>query len=81
MTAARAPTTNNELTAKRAHDSMSMVEIVLYNPPIPARDPVAVRIFLACRTSRMTIIEVRRTLSETEIERYVTPNLGSPVPV
>jgi len=44
--AARAPTTNNELVEKRAQDSMSMVETVLYNPLIPARDPVVVRIFV-----------------------------------
>jgi len=28
------------------------------------------RMFLLCRTSRMTIIKVRRTLSESEIEKY-----------
>jgi len=78
MAAARAPTTNNELTAKIAQDSMSMVEIVLYNPLIPIRDPVTVRMFLPCRMSRMTIIRVRRTLSETEIEMYGIPKLGNP---
>jgi len=75
---ARAPMTNNEVTVKRAQDSMSMVEIVLYNLPIPASGPVAVRTFLACRMSRMTIIRVRRTLSETEIERYATLDMESP---
>ena len=59
---------------KRAQDSMSVVETVLYNPVIPAADPVAARMFLPCRTSRTTIIRVRRTLSETEIERYGIPN-------
>ena len=67
---ARAPMTNNEFKAKRAQDSMRMVETVLYHPLIPARYPVAVRMVLPCRTSRVTIIRVRRTLSETEIERY-----------
>jgi len=76
--AARAPITNVEVTVKRAQDSMNMVEIVLYNLLIPARVPVAVRTFLACRMSRMTIIRVRRTLSETEIERCTTPNLENP---
>ena len=62
------PMTNNALTAKRAEDSMSMVAIVLYNPLIPAEDPVAMRTFLPCRMSRMTIMRVRRMLSEREIE-------------
>jgi len=70
-------TTTNELMANRAQDSMSMVEIALYNPLIPTWDPVAARMFLPCRTSRMTIIRVRRTLSETEIERYGIPKRGS----
>jgi len=76
--AARAPITNVEVTVKRAQDSMNMVEIILYNLLIPARDPVAVWEFLAYRMSRMTIIRVRRTLSETEIERYAIPNLENP---
>jgi len=76
--ATRAPMTNNELMVKRAQDSMNMVEIVLYNLPIPARDPVAVRRFLPYRMSRMTIIRVRRILSAAEIERYTTPNLENP---
>ena len=70
--------TSIEATVKRAQDSMNMVEIVLYNLLVPVRDPVAVRTFLPCRMSRMTIIRVRRTLSETEIERYATPNLENP---
>jgi len=78
MNAARAPTTNIELTVKRAQDSINMVETVLCNLLIPARDPVAMRTFLACRMSRMTIIRVRRTLSETETERYAIPNPESP---
>jgi len=53
------------------------MEATLHNPLIPTKDPVAVRKFLACRASRMTIIRVRRTLSETEIERYGIPNWGN----
>ena len=71
-----AATTTNEFTVNRAQDSMSMVEIALYNPLIPTGDPVAARMFLPCRTSRMTIVRVRRTLSETEIEMYGTPKRG-----
>ena len=52
---------------------MNMVAMALYNPLIPAAEPAATRTFLLCRMSRMTIIRVRRTLSETEIERYRRP--------
>ena len=31
---------------------------------------MALRISLLCKTSRRTIMSVRRTLSETEIEKY-----------
>ena len=65
--------TNNEFTAKMAEDSMSMVAIVLYNPLIPAGDPVAARTLLPCRMSRPTIMRVRITLSESEIEMYGIP--------
>ena len=34
-----------------------------------AEAPMVVRVFLLCRMSRVTIMRVRRTLSETEIER------------
>jgi len=44
--------------------------MVLYNPPIPDGDPTIARIFLPYKTSRMTIMRVRRTLSETATERY-----------
>ena len=54
-----------------------MVTMALHNPPIPVI-PRAVRVFLACRTSRMTITRVRRTLSETEIERYATAGQKEP---
>ena len=69
-TAARAPMTKDEFKVKMAQDSMRMMETVLYNPLIPARDPVAARMVLPCRESWTTIIMVRRTLSETESERY-----------
>jgi len=52
-----------------------MVTVVLYHPPTPSWDPMALRTFLLCRTSRPTIIRVRRTLSEIEIERYGTAKL------
>ena len=68
--AANDPMTNNEVTAKRADDSMSMVAIVLYSPPIPPVDPVTARTFFPCRMSRTTIMRVRMMLSESEIERY-----------
>ena len=61
------PMTNNELTAKIAQDSTSMVTTALYNPQIPVI-PRAVRVFLVCTVSRMTIMRVRRMLSESEIE-------------
>ena len=57
-----------------------MVMIVLYNLLIPVGDPTAARMYLSCRTSRMTIMRVRRTLSETEIERFGRMNLTSPHP-
>ena len=51
---------------------MSMVTTVLHNPPIPAI-PKALRVFLVCKMSRMTIMRVRRTLSESETEKYARP--------
>ena len=60
---------NNEVTALMAQDSMNMVTMALHNPPVPA-PPMAVRMFLVCRTSRITIIRVRRMLSGSEIEKY-----------
>jgi len=62
--------TSNELTAYRAEDSMTMVAIVLYNPPSPVEDPVAARTFLPRRMSPTAIIMVRRTLSESDIENH-----------
>jgi len=70
LLAINAPITNSELTAKRAEDSMSMVAMVLYTPPNPAEDFVATRLFLLRRTSRTTIMMVRRTLSESVAEWY-----------
>jgi len=70
LSTAITPMTNTELTAKRADDSMSMVAMVLYSPLIPTGDPVAARTFLPCRTSRTTIMRVRRMLSDNEIEMY-----------
>ena len=52
-----------------------MVTMALYSPATPAGAPMAVRMFLLCRTRRVTIIRVRRTLSETEIEKYGRPKL------
>jgi len=49
---------------------MSMVAMALYNPSIPAGDPETARTFLPCNASRMTIIKVRRTLSEIEIATH-----------
>ena len=65
---------NSELTAEGAEDSISMVAMALYDPLIPAGDPVAARMFLPYRTSRTTIIRVRRTLSESESEMYTESN-------
>ena len=59
---------------------MSMVTIVLYNLLIPVGDPMAARTFLSCRTSRMTIMRVRRTLTKTETERCGRRSLTSPHP-
>ena len=42
---------NNELTAKRAQESINMVATVLYNLPSPDGDPGAAEIFLLRRTS------------------------------
>ena len=67
------PRTNNEFTAYRAEDSMSMVTMTLYNPPIPV-PPMEARMSLAWSISRMTIMRVRRTLSDNEIEKYGRPN-------
>ena len=36
---------------------------------------MAARTFLLCRTSRVTIMSVRRILSESEIEKYGRPKL------
>ena len=59
------------MTTLIAQDSTNIVTMALHDPPIPA-PPMAVQTFLVCRTSRMTIIRVRRMLSESEIEKYGT---------
>ena len=64
------PMTNNELTAKMAEDSTSVVAMDLYKPLLPAGDPVAARTFLPYRTSRTMIMAVRRMLSESVIEYH-----------
>ena len=71
---------NNELVAYSAEDSMSMVAMVLYNLLILGGDPIIAQIFLSCRTSRMTIIRVRRMLSETEVERLGRVKMVLPHP-
>jgi len=68
LSAAHVPMTTNELTANTAEDSMSMAATDLYKPPIPVEDPKAAQTFLPYRTSWKTIMKVRRTLSEREIE-------------
>ena len=63
---------NNEFIAYRAEDSMSIVTMALYDLPIPVI-PMAARTFLLCRTSRMTIMRVRKMLSVVEIKKYGSP--------
>ena len=67
--APNSPRSNNEVTELMAQDSMNMVAMALHNLPLPI-PPMAVRTPLACRISRMTIMRVRRTLSESETEKY-----------
>ena len=52
---------------------MSIVTMVLYNPVNPEGASVTVRMFLMCKTRRITIMSVRRMLSETEMEKYERP--------
>ena len=54
---------------------MSIVTMDLHKPLIPGGAPTAMRMFLLCRTSRVTIMSVRRMLRATEIEKYGRPNL------
>ena len=51
-----------------------MVMMFLDNLPIPVI-PIAVRMFLVYRMSRMMIMRVRKMLSEAEIDRYGRPKL------
>ena len=59
-----------------AEDSIRMATILLYNLLGLTRGPMACRMLLLCRTSRATMMSVRRTLSETEIEKYGRPMSG-----
>ena len=52
----------------RAQDSISMAATALYNLLASVGAPKAFRMFLPWRMSRMTIMNVRRTLSEKPIE-------------
>ena len=70
---AHVPRNSRKLIKKRAKDSMSMVTMALYNSPAPAATPIALRMFLLCRTSRVTIMVVRRRLSEEETAKYGAP--------
>ena len=63
------PRISSVLTVQRAQDSMSMVMMNLDKPPIPVI-PKAARVPLVNRMIRIMIMRVRRTLSETEIEKY-----------
>ena len=54
-----------------------MVTMAVYNPPAPPEAPIAFRMFLLCRMRRVTIMRLRRILSEREIEKYEVPKLWS----
>lgn len=56
--------------AYNAKDSTSIVMIVSYNPPTLFEGPMAFRMALACRTSRMMIISIKITLRASEIAKY-----------
>ena len=56
------------ITEYRAKDSISMAVTALYNLLASVGAPNAFRIFLPWRVSRITIMSVRRTLSEKAIE-------------
>ena len=47
---------------------MSIVTMAVYNPLELSEAPMALRTFLLCRMSRVTIMSVRVMLSESEIE-------------
>lgn len=49
---------------------MSITIIALYNLPVLAVAPTAFRMFLLCRTSRVTIMSVSKILSEREMVKY-----------
>ena len=54
--------------------------MVLHNLLVPVGDPMTARTALSCRISRVTIMRVRRTLSDTEIERCGRMSLTLPHP-
>ena len=56
-----------------AEDSTSMLTVVLYNSPAPDEAPMAFRIFLLCRVSRVTSMVVRRQLRKVETAKYGAP--------
>ena len=56
------------ITEYRAQDSISIAATAVYNLLASVGAPNAFRIFLPWRMSRITIMSVRRTLSEKEIE-------------
>ena len=56
------------LTEYMAQDSISIVATAIYNLLASVGTPKAFRIFLPWRMSRVTIMTVRRTLSEKPIE-------------
>lgn len=68
--AAQGTKNSRKLTAYRVEDSTSIVMTAPYNRPAPAEAPMAFRMFRLCRMSRITIMNVRRTLSESETAKY-----------
>lgn len=54
-----------------------MVITDLYSPVLLFGSPMAFRIFLRWRRTLATIMSVRRTLSDTEIEKYGMPMLAA----
>ena len=49
---------------------MSIATIVVYSPSELSETPMALRRFLRCRISRVTIMSVRMMLSERETKKY-----------
>ena len=76
LAAAHGPIYSINEMAYTAQDSTSMVLRAWYNPLAVTRPRVAFRRLLSCTNSRATIISVRRTLSEIEIENSGVPKLA-----